>query len=160
MKKIATRLWSMMLLGALLFSFMTPANAASKGYSFKYKGASISVGGSATKFLDKAGKPTKTSETKNCAGKPGKDVSYTYKYFKLTTYKYGSSETVQKITLTSKKVKTAEGIKVGSKERDVKKKYKGAKKNSWGDYEITKGTSKLSILMNDGKVESIEYTTK
>ncbi len=57
-------------------------------------------------------------------------------------------------------MKTAEGMKVGSRERDVKKKYRGAKKNSWGDYEITKGTSKLSILMNDGKVESIEYTAK
>ncbi len=57
-------------------------------------------------------------------------------------------------------MKTAEGMKVGSKERDVKKKYREAKKNLWGDCEITKGTSKLSILMNDGKVESIEYTAK
>lgn len=160
MKQAMKQLAALCLTAVLMVSFMLPASAASKGYTFKYKGVSVSIGSDATKLIKKAGKASSTKRVKSCAHK-GEDTTYTYKDFTLRTYseKKGGTEYVMEIILKTSKVKTAEGIKVGSKEKDVTKKY-GKKKASFGVYTYTKGNTKLLIEVSDKKVSEITYTGK
>lgn len=160
MKKMMKELVAFCLMAALMMSFMLPVNAASKGYTFKYKGVSVSIGSDATKLIKKAGKASSTKRTKSCAHK-GEDTTYTYKDFTLRTYseKKGGTEYVMEITLKTSKVKTAEGIKVGSKEKSATKKY-GKAKASFGVYTYTKGNTKLMIEVSNKKVTEITYTSK
>ena len=160
MKKTMKNFVALCLTVVLMVSFMLPANAASKGYTFKYKGVSVSIGSDATKLIKKAGKASSTKRTKSCAHK-GEDTTYTYKDFTLRTYseKKGGTEYVMEITLKTSKVKTAEGIKVGSKEKDVMKKY-GKKSASFGVYTYTKGSTKIMIEVSNKKVTKITYAAK
>lgn len=159
-KQIMKMITAVCLVAALAFTFCAPVNAASRGYSFKYKGVSVSVGSNASSFIKKAGKPTKTVRKKSCAYK-GEDVTYTYKYFTLKTYSNtkGGTEYVNSITLTSSKVSTPEKVKVGSSEKTVTKKYGKAKAN-FGVYTYTKGNSKLIITVDNKKVSQIQYVAK
>ena len=160
MKKLTKVLMSLLLVVSLIAGTCVVSVDAASGYSFKYGGVSVTIGSSATKFLKKAGKPVKKTEKKSCAY-AGKDRTYQYKNFTVTTYSKSDkgTEYINSITLTTSKVSTKEGIKIGSKEKDVKKKYKKAKEN-FGVYTATKGKSKLLITVNKGKVTAIKYVAK
>lgn len=162
MKKVAKVLMSLLLMVSLVAGTCAVNVEAVSGYSFKYGGVSITIGSNAKKFLKKAGKPTKKTEKDSCAY-AGKDRTYQYKNFTVTTYTKSkaanSTEYINSITLTSSKVSTKEGIKIGSSEKDVKKKYKKAKEN-FGVYTATKGKSKLLITVDNGKVTAIKYVAK
>lgn len=160
MKKMMKKFVALCLAAVLVAGFTFPAKAASSGYTFKYKGVSVSIGSDASKLIKKAGKASSTKRTKSCAHK-GEDTTYSYKDFTLRTYseKKGGTEYVMEIILKTSKVKTAEGIKVGSKEKDVTKKY-GKKKANFGVYTYTKGNTKLSIEVSDKKVTEISYSEK
>ena len=146
----------------LVASGFTPVQAASKGYSFKYKKVSIKPGDSAEKFLKKAGKPDSADRANSCATE-GYDYTYDYGSFILTTCtknkKKKAKQYVCSIKLVTDKVKTAEGIKIGSTEKQVKKKYKNAK-SKYGVYSATKGKTKITIEVTDKKVTAIEITKK
>lgn len=160
MKRTTKLLLSMLLVCSMILSMCVVNVDAASGYKFKYKGISITIGDSATKFIKKAGKPKSKTEKKSCAY-GGKDRTYKYSYFTLTTYSKtdNGTEYVNSIVLTSSKVSTKEGIKIGSTEKQVKKKYKSAKEN-FGVYTVTKGKSKLVITVDDGKVTKIQYLAK
>ena len=160
MKRYAKMMLSMLLVCALVLGACVIRTDAASGYSFKYKGVSITIGSDATKFLKKAGKPKSVTKQKSCAYN-GMDRTYTYSYFKITTYSNtdNGTEYINSITLTSKKVSTKEGIKIGSTEKQVKKKYKKATE-SHGVYTATKGKTKLIITVSDGKVTAIQYIAK
>lgn len=160
MKKLTKIFMSLLLVVSLVAGTCAVNVDAASGYSFKYKGVSISINSNAKKFLKKAGTPVKKTEKKSCAY-AGKDRTYQYKDFTVTTYSKSDkgTEYINSITLTSSKVSTREGIKIGSSEKDVKKKYKKAKEN-FGVYTATKGKTKLLITVDDGKVTAIKYVAK
>lgn len=97
-------------------------SAAPKGYGFRYAGVTVYVHGKASGLIDKMGEPNKKSKSKSCAY-DGEDIKYVYDEFTLVTYteKNGGTEYVQSIKFTSKKAKTKEGIKIGSKEKTMKR---------------------------------------
>lgn len=138
------------------------AEAAAKGYMFKYKGVSVSADSAAKKLLKKAGKPLKTKVCKSCAY-PGKDRNYAYKDFALYTYSKTNNgpEYVQQIIFLTKNVKTKEGLKIGSKENQIVKKYgKGydkADKSIDNTYTYKKGNCTLQIKVKKQKVTGITY---
>ena len=138
------------------------AEAAPKGYLFKYKGVSVSADSAAKKLIKKAGKPQKKQAKKSCAYK-GKDRIYQYKDFWLSTYSKTDDgpEYVQQIKFRSKKVKTNEGIKIGSKESQIVKKYgKGydeADQLISNTYVYKKGNCTLKISVKNKKVSGITY---
>ncbi len=160
MKKVTKVFMSLALVCSLILGICAVNADAASGYKFKYKGVSITIGDKATRFIKKAGKPKSKTEKKSCAY-GGKDRTYKYSYFTLTTYSKtdNGTEYVNSITLTSSKVSTREGIKIGSTEKQVKKKYRKAKEN-FGVYSVTKGKSKLLITVDDGKVTKIQYVAK
>ena len=134
-----------------------PVEAKSKGYVFKYKGVSVTMNGKAKKLIKKAGKPKKKIVKKSCAYK-GKDRTYTYKDFKVQTYSKSNNgaEYVSEIRLLTNKVKTKEGIKIGSTEEQLTKKY-GKTQPKFGVYTYKKGSCKLQFMVDNGKVTAIRY---
>lgn len=135
----------------------TTVFAKSKGYGFKYKGVTAYMGKSAKKLIEKAGEPEAKQVSKSCAY-DGKDRVYQYKNFILYTYSKtdNGKEYVNGITFLNSKVKTKEGIKIGSSLKKVKKAY-GKKKAKYGIYTYKKGKCKLQIEVKKGKVTNIRY---
>lgn len=163
MKKVSRIVLSLLLVAALVMSNVAvPAKVdAASSYGFKYNGVTIYMGNSATKFIKKAGKPVKKTEKKSCAYN-GKDRTYKYKYFTLTTYSKSNkgTEYANSVTITSKKVSTAEGIKIGDSVTNMTKKY-GKNSGKFGVYTYTKGKSKLIFTTNSKKViTKIQYVMK
>lgn len=165
MKAVFKRIVAVSMMMAVVcasLSVSQSAEAKSKGYLFSYKGVSVSADSAAKKLIKKAGKPQKKQVKKSCAY-DGKDRIYQYKNFWLSTYSKTNDgpEYVQQIKFRNAKVKTKEGIKIGSKEADVVKKYgKGydeADQLINNAYVYKKGNCTLKINVKNGKVSGIVY---
>lgn len=157
---IAEVIMTAMVLSGLIIPQNTRAKSA--GYLFKYKGVSVSADSAAKKLISKAGKPQKKQVKKSCAY-DGKDRIYQYKDFWLSTYSKSNDgpEYVQQIKFRNAKVKTKEGIKIGSKEANIVKKYgKGydqTDKLISNAYVYKKGNCTLKLSVKNGKVSGIVY---
>ena len=141
---------------------VTSVEAAPR-FTFSYKGVTIAPGDKAANFIKKAGKASVTKKN-SCATK-GYDYTYKYQGFTLKTYtldkKKNSEEYVNSIVITSSKVRTPEGLTVGSKEADIKKKYKNAKDEfGIGSYTQQKGKTKINITVKKGRVIEIQILGK
>ena len=162
MKKKWSNLVCSLLMAVVLFAMAggTPAQAASDGYVFKYKGVSVKMHKSAKKIIKKAGKPQKKKESKSCAYK-GYDRVYQYKHFILATYSNSKKGTqyVNGIRFRTKKVSTKEGIHIGSSLNDVFAKY-GRKSGRFGVYTYKKGKCKLQFEIKDNTVKNVIYVAK
>ena len=125
MKKSKKMISLVLAIAMVLLVPVSVVSAAPKGYGFRYAGVTVYVHGKASGLIDKMGEPNKKSKSKSCAY-DGEDIKYVYDDFTLVTYteKKGGTEYVQSIKFTSKKAKTKEGIKIGSKEKTMKKKTK------------------------------------
>lgn len=161
--KIVTKTTAALICLTLILSFLTvqTATAAPKGYAFTYKKVTVYMHSKADSLLKKAGEPKKKSESKSCAYE-GMDRTYTFKDFVVKTYSNSKSGTeyINSIELLTSKVKTKEGIKVGSSKNDVIDEY-GDAKAQLGVYTYTKGKSKLLIEMDSkDKVKKITYLAK
>ena len=139
-----------------------PVGAATKGYGFTYNKVTVRPGDDAAKFIKSAGTYDSMKKQNSCATK-GEDFTYAYEDFTLVTTtndkKKNAKQYVTSITLKTKDVKTQEGIAIGSKEKDVKKKYKGAK-SKFGVYTKTKGKTKICITVDGGVVSEIQILKK
>lgn len=158
MKTIAKRCLAAGMAFVLAGGAGTVSTAKIQGYYFKNAGVSVTMDSAAKTLIAKAGKPQKTKVTKSCAYK-GKDRTYQYKNFILYTYSNSEkgAEYVQGISFLNSKVSTSEGVKIGSKESLVTKKY-GKAKEEFGIYTYIKGNTKLQIEVTDGAVSNIRYT--
>lgn len=161
MKKVIKRLVVGGMMCVMLTSLVgSNVQAAPKGFQFVNKGVKVSMNSKATKFIKKAGKPLALKVKKSCAY-DGKDRTYKYKGFILYTYSNSNKgpEFVNGITFLNNKVKTKEGITIGSSLKDVQKTYgKGSVK--FGIYTYTKGKSRLQIEITDDKVTNLRYVLK
>lgn len=156
--KVCAKVITLCLVMVLIISSLSDTvSAKSAGYQFKYKGVTVSMHGAAKKLIKKAGKPIKKTVKKSCAYK-GKDRTYKYKDFILYTYSKTNNgpEYVNGITFLTKKVSTKEGIKMGSAEKSITKKY-GKAKPKFLIYTYKKGSCKLQIEVTNGKVKNIRY---
>lgn len=135
-------------------------SAAAKGYTFTYKKVTVQMGGKAKSLIKKAGTPEKKKAEKSCAYE-GKDRTYQYKDFILYTYSNSDNGTeyVNGITFRTDKVKTKEGIKIGSTQKAVEEAY-GKVEEEFGVYNYVKGNCRLQIMIDDGKVSNIRYQKK
>lgn len=157
-RKMMTKLLVMGLMAAIMIGALpVMGQAKSKGYVFSYKGVSVSMNGKAQSLLKKAGSPKKKVVKKSCAYN-GEDRTYTYKDFKLKTYSKtnNGTEYVSEVRFLTAKVKTKEGIKIGSTQEQMEKKY-GKAEETFGIYTYKKGSCKLQFMIEDGKVSAIRY---
>lgn len=125
-------------------------------YNFVSGTVTITMGAEAAPILNALGTPEKTFEQDSCAYQ-GKDKVYTYKGFEVSTYPVGGKECISSVYLLDATAVTAEGIKIGSKEDDVKKAYKDKYKEEFGVYRMSDAKTQLNVYTTKGVVDAIEY---
>lgn len=129
-------------------------------YEFKSGETTIAMGAEAGEVMKALGNPVKpVFEQESCAYQ-GKDKVYTYSGFEVSTYPSGKKEYISSVYLLDSTVATPEGVKIGSKEKDVVDAYgKDYDKEEvkFGTYAYTTDTALLKIYTTKGVVDGIEY---
>ena len=128
-----------------------------KSFSFTYKGTEITFKAPAEPIVAALGEPHKYSESPSCAFE-GLDKSYDYGSFYLETYPENGKDFVYGWWFVDDLVATEEGISIGSAQADVEKAYGAENYNGTNAFVIKKGVGALTIILENGVVNSIQYT--
>ena len=85
------------------------------------------------------------------------DKTYYYGSFYLSTYPMDGKDYIYNLWFADDGVATGEGIRIGSTQSQVEDAYGGECFNGTSSLALTKGQSRLVILIEDGKVSSIRF---
>lgn len=130
--------------------------AAADAFVFSYNGVTIPMNASAADILAQLGDPMSYTEEASCAFE-GLDKTYYYGSFYLQTYPMGDEDFVYCVWLVDDSVTTDEGIYIGASQAEVEGVYGADGFNGSNAYIMTRGESKLTVIMKDGAVSSIQY---
>lgn len=126
------------------------------GYSMTYNGIKISMNADAAPIISALGDPKNYSEEASCAFE-GLDKTYYYGNFYLSTYHMDGEDYVYSLWFADDNICTEEGIRIGSTQAEVEAVYGTDSFNGTNAYALTKGGSKLTVILMDGLVSSIQY---
>ena len=132
------------------------SESASVKYYVNVGSVKVELGGDADAVITALGTPKATAEVGNCGGQ-GTLTKYSYASVEIYVLTSGTSKTIDQITLLDDTVSTAEGIKIGSAQADVKTKCKTPTKSSESSYTYTSGNKNLKFNFRDGAVVGIDY---
>jgi hypothetical protein len=132
------------------------ASAAETGFVFKYNGIDIALNGSAEPIIAQLGEPRSYTEEPSCAFE-GLDKTYYYGSFYVSTYPLKDKDYIQSVWFADDSVATEEGIRIGSAKADVETAYGADAFNGNNAFMITKADTKLTVILKDGFVSSIQY---
>lgn len=159
-KQLSVLLLSGILMAGAAMPVAAAANTttvAEDAYSFKSGETVIKMNEAAAPLIAALGKEEKYFEADSCAFQ-GKDKTYTYKGFELSTYPVKGKDYVNSIYFLDSTVSTPEGIKIGSTYNDMVSAYGKEYKEQNGVYRYTKGNAELSIYTDSKKkITGIEY---
>lgn len=124
--------------------------------TFVYNGVEITPHADAAPVLEALGEPKSYTEEASCAFE-GLDKTYYYGSFYLSTYPMDGRDYIYTLWFADDTVATAEGIRIGSPRSRVEEVYGPDAFNGTNAFEMTKGNSRLTILITDGMVSSIRY---
>lgn len=130
--------------------------AVDAGYTFTYNGTKIAMNVDAAPIIAALGEPKSLTEEASCAF-TGLDKTYTYNGFYMQTYPQGDKDYVYSVWFADDSVSTEEGVYVGMAQADVEKAYGADSYNGSNAYSMTKGSCKLTVIITDGTVSSIQY---
>lgn len=133
-----------------------PAAPAVDGWSFDYNGTEIAISADAAPIVEALGEPKNYTEETSCAFE-GLDKTYFYGNFYMTTYPQGDKDYVFSMWFVDDSLTTAEGIYIGADQADVEAAYGADTFNGSNAYIVEKGSTKLTVLIADGCVSSIQY---
>lgn len=125
-------------------------------HSFTYNGVKVEMGVDAADILSKLGEPKSMTEEASCAFE-GMDRTYFYGSLYVTTYPNGEKENIYGAWFVDDSVTTDEGVYIGASKADVEKAYGADAFDGTSSYVITKGASKLTIIVEDDAVTGITY---
>ena len=125
-------------------------------YYFEYNGVDIEVDAAAEPITEALGEPIHYFEAQSCAFE-GMDKVYTYSGFDLQTYTKNNNDYVFSISFLDDTVTTKEGIGLSATLDDVTKAYGNDYEISFNQYNYIEDNHKLSFIIEDGEVVSIEY---
>ena len=128
------------------------------GYVFKYNGVEVVVDAEADAIIDKLGEPASYFEADSCAFQ-GKDKTYGYGSFEITTYEENGKDYISTILLKDDTVATVEGLTIGQSIDDMVNAYSDGYDANTGMYTYKKGNMKLIVIMEDDSIKSIEYSS-
>lgn len=131
----------------------SPAEA---GFVFNYNGTDIIMNAPAADIVAALGEPKSYTEEASCAFE-GLDKTYYYGSFYLQTYPMEDADYVYCMWLVDDSVSTPEGIYIGAPEAQVEAAYGADSYNGTNAYMVTKGDSKLTVIIENGVVSSIQY---
>lgn len=126
-------------------------------YYFEHNGVIITIDAKAAPIKEALGEPIHYFEAPSCAYE-GIDRVYTYSGFDLQTYTKGDEEYVFSVRFLDDTVKTREGIAIGASLEDVIKAYGKDYENSFSQYTYNDNNHKLSFIIENNEVVSIEYS--
>ena len=125
-------------------------------FTFTYKGTKIALHAPAADVVAALGEPKTYSESTSCAFE-GLDKSYGYGSFYLETYPIGDKDYVYGWYFVDEMVENDEGICIGSSKADVEAAYGAESYNGTNAFEVTKGSGKLTIILENDVVSSVQY---
>lgn len=125
-------------------------------YGFSYQQTEIRMHENAATILELLGEPVSYTEQTSCAF-DGVDKTYCYGSFYISTYPDEDGDRIQALWFADDTVTTQEGIKIGDTKAQVEEAYGGEWDSSTGQMILQGSTSKLSILLTEGIVTSIQY---
>ncbi len=131
-------------------------NQEIKGYEFVYNDINIAMYDEATSTLESLGKEMDYFEAESCAFQ-GMDKIYTYGGFELHTHEIEGNDYISSIIFLDDSVSTKEGIYLYSSLDNVLEAYGEDYSEEHGLYTYELEDSKLSFLIEDDEVTSIEY---
>lgn len=126
------------------------------GYTFKFNGTEIIMNADAAPIVAALGEPKRYTEEASCAFS-GLDKTYDYGSFYVQTYPQGDKDYVYSVWFADDGVNTSEGAYIGMAQADVENIYGAESYNGSNAYILTKGACKLTVIITDGVVSSIQY---
>ena len=156
MKRISVFFLAAIMLLSLVGCGSTDIDPQEENFSFTYNSTKITLGTAAAPIIDALGEPRSYTEEPSCAFE-GMDKTYYYGSFYLSTYPMDGKDYVYNLWFADDGVSTDEGIRIGSTQSQVEDAYGKECFNGTTSFVLTKGQSRLVILMEDGKVSSIRY---
>ena len=133
--------------------------SAASGYTYTSNGTEIVIDAEAEAIVDALGDPISYYEAASCAF-DGLDKTYTYDGFTVDTYPDEDGvDRISDVILTDDTVSTAEGVSLGASAADVTAAYGDDYEDSNGSYVYKKDGMKLTFVISDDKVTSIQYAT-
>ncbi len=134
-------------------------DSKSEAYYFEYKGIKIKINDPTVPVLKALGEPLNYFEAKSCAF-DGMDKIYTYPGFELHTYTEKNVDYIFSVLFTDDSVSTREGIALNATLKDITAKYGTGYEKSSEQYTYLVNGCKLSFLLENDAVASIEYSLK
>ena len=126
------------------------------GHSFTYKGEKIEMGAPSGDIIPKLGEAKSVTEQPSCAT-DGMDTTYFYGSLYITTSPFEENELFYTAWFVDDSLSTEEGIYIGASKTDVDAAYGEDSFNGLNAYVITKGNTKLTIVIKDDVVSQITY---
>ena len=128
----------------------------SADYVFNYKGTDIVMNAPAADIIAALGEPKSYSEETSCAF-VGLDKTYFFGSFYLQTYPLEGEDYIYCLWIVDDSVETPEGIFIGAAQADVEAAYGAESFNGSNAYIITGENSRLTVILENGVVSSIQY---
>lgn len=132
-----------------------PANDAGSWF-FSSSGHTIRLHDDMETVLTALGEPDTYTETASCAFE-GKDKTYGYESFFITTYPDGDKDYVSAFWFCDETALTPEGLHIGSTAAQVEAVFGAGSIDALGTCSQTRGDGRLVIVLKDGVVSSIRY---
>ena len=156
MKRISLFLLAAIMLLSLVGCGSTDIDPQEENFSFTYNGTKITLGAEAAPIIDALGEPRSYTEEPSCAFE-GMDKTYYYGSFYISTYPLDGKDHIYNLWFADDGVATDEGIRIGSPQSQVEDTYGKECFNGTNSFVMTKGQSRLVILIEDDTVSSIRY---
>ena len=135
---------------------MAPITPDASSWKYTVRGVDILMNADAAPILEALGEPVSYTEEASCAF-TGLDKTYFYGGFYLQTYPIGDEDYIYSVWLIDDSSETPEGIYIGAPQSEVEAAYGTIGYNGSNAYIMTGTTSKLTIILDNGVVSSIQY---
>lgn len=155
MKRISLILLTAVMLLSLVGCGATDIDLQEENFSFIYNGTKITLGAEAAPIIDALGEPRSYTEEPSCAFE-GMDKTYYYGSFYLSTYPMDDKEFVYSFWFVDDSVATEDGVRIGNTQADIELVYGVDCFDGTNTYTQSAGKSKLTIILIDGLVTSIQ----
>lgn len=153
------RMYVILLALAMLLNFVGCAedeNHTREKFSFTYQNISITLGAEATPIIEALGEPRSYTEEASCAF-DGVDKTYYYGSFYLSTCPIDGKDRVYNIWFADDTVATGDGIRIGTPRSQAENTCGKETFDGKNSFVLSRGNSKLTILLEDGVVKSVRY---
>lgn len=156
MKQISIFLLAAVMLFSLVGCGANNPDSQEENFSFTYNGIKITLGAEAAPIIDALGEPRSYTEEPSCAF-DGMDKTYYYGSFYLSTYPMDGKDYIYNFWFADDGVATDEGIRIGSSQSQVEDAYGEECFNGTNSFVLTKGQSRLVVLVEEETVSSVRY---